>query len=81
MSTLTTIQHSSALVFGSFLFVHLAAPSVAVVAPKGESLELATKTMVSLLVGVPTPHATLLTCCWRFCSSDPWKGVLSEYHY
>lgn len=46
MSTLTSVQHTSALVFGSFLFVHLAAPSVAVVARSGESLELATKTMV-----------------------------------
>jgi hypothetical protein len=46
MSTLTTIQHTSAVVFGSFLLVHLAAPAVAVVAPQGESLELATKTMI-----------------------------------
>jgi hypothetical protein len=46
MATLTTVQHTSALVFGSFLFVHLAAPAVAVVAPRGESLDLATKTMV-----------------------------------
>lgn len=47
MATLTTVQHTSALVFGSFLFVHLAAPAVAVVAPRAESLELAAKTMVS----------------------------------
>ncbi|UZJ56667.1 hypothetical protein CBS101457_005987 [Exobasidium rhododendri] len=46
MATLTTLQHTSALVFGSFLIVHLAAPAVAVVAPRGETIELATKTMV-----------------------------------
>lgn len=46
VSALTTTQHVSALVFGSFLFVHLAAPSVAAVAPHGGALDLSTKTMV-----------------------------------
>jgi hypothetical protein len=50
MSTLTSVQHTSALVFGSFLLVHLAAPSVAVVARPGGSLDLATKTMVSMQI-------------------------------
>ncbi|PWN91727.1 hypothetical protein FA10DRAFT_265573 [Acaromyces ingoldii] len=46
ISTLTTVQHGSAIAFGSFLIVHLAAPAVAVVAPSGEAVELATKTMI-----------------------------------
>lgn len=47
MTTLTSAQHVSALVFGSFLVVHLAAPSVAVVASHDNATDLATKTMVS----------------------------------
>jgi hypothetical protein len=46
LTTLTTVQHTSALLFGSFLFVHLAAPATAVVAGEGNATDLATKTMI-----------------------------------